>query len=194
VQAGLVEHDELAEEALLSADLVLFAVTVDLFDDRLVEHLRHVSEDLRKAPQLLVVVTKCRSLVAGEGVREGAVREALGSFANQVPWVECDAKTYLEGLHEEDPSRATRRIEASRIIEVKDTINRIARERGDLARFRVPLQQVALVASEALAALTDDSDEEAVLTVLARQRSASPDPVRSAWALTVTRTACGVRP
>ena len=89
-----------------------------------------------------------------------------------MPWVECDAKTYLEGLHEEDPSRATRRIEASRIIEVKDTINRIARERGDLARFRVPLQQVALAAGEALAALTDDSDEEAVLTVLARQRSA----------------------
>lgn len=172
VQAGLVEHDELAEEALLSANLVLFAVTVDLFDDRLVEHLRHVTEDLRKAPQLLVVVTKCRSLAAAEGVREGAVREALGSFSGQVPWVECDAKTYVEGLHEEDPSRATRRIEASRIIEVKDTINRIARERGDLARFRVPLQQVALVAGEALAALTDDSDEEAVLTVLARQRSA----------------------
>nr|MBA2465907.1 GTPase domain-containing protein [Nocardioidaceae bacterium] len=172
VQAGLLEHDELAEEALRTADLVLFAVTVDLFDDRSVEHLRHVTEDLRKAPQLLVVINKCRSLVAAEGVREDAVRDALGSFADQVPWVECDAKTYVDGLHEEEPSRATRRIEASRMIEVKDTINRIARERGDLARFRVPLQQVALVAGEAVAALADDSDEEAVLTVLARQRSA----------------------
>lgn len=172
VQAGLREHDKLVEEALRAADLVLFAVTVDLFDDRLVEHLRHVTEDLRKAPQLLVVITKCRSLVAAEGVREAAVSEALGNFAGQVPWVECDAKTYVDGLHEEDPSRAARRIEASRMADVKDTINRIARQRGDLARFRVPLQQVALVAGEALAALTDDQDEEAVLTVLARQRSA----------------------
>ena len=49
VQAGWQEHDERAEEALRSADLVLFTVTVDLFDDRLVEHLRHVTEDLRKA-------------------------------------------------------------------------------------------------------------------------------------------------
>jgi ribosome-interacting GTPase 1 len=49
VQAGRPEHDERAEEALRSADLVLFTVTVDLFDDRLVEHLRHVTEDLRKA-------------------------------------------------------------------------------------------------------------------------------------------------
>lgn len=172
VQAGLPEHDEIAEEALRAADLVLFAVTVELFDDRLVEHLRHVTEDLRKAPQLLVVITKHRSLVAAEGVRDAAVRDALGHFAAQVPWIECDAKTYLDGLHEEDPSKAARRIEASRMAEVKDTINRIARERGDLARFRVPLQQVALVAGETLAALTEDSDEEAVLTVLARQRSA----------------------
>ena len=172
VQAGLWEHDELAEEALRTADLVLFAVTVDLFDDGSVAHLRHVTEDLRKAPQLLVVITKCRTLSAAEGVRDAAVRDALGAFADRVPWVECDAKTYLDGLHEEDPSRAARRIEASRMAEVKDTINRIARERGDLARFRVPLQQVALVAGEALAALTDDPEEEAVLTVLARQRSA----------------------
>lgn len=172
VQAGLQQHDELAEEALRAADLVLFTVTVDLFDDRLIEHLRHVTEDLRKVPQLLVVVTKCRSLVAADGVREAAVREALGTFADQVPWVECDAKTYLDGLQEVDPSRSVRRFAASRMDEVKDTINRIARERGDLARFRVPLQQVALVAGEALAALTDDPDEEAVLTVLARQRSA----------------------
>ena len=172
VQAGLQEHDELAEAALRSADLVLFAVTVDLFDDRLVEHLRHVTEDLRKAPQLLVVLTKSRTFPAADGVREAAVRDALGVFSDQVPWVECDAKTYLDGLQESDPSRSARRIASSRIGEVKDTINRVSRERGDLGRFRVPLQQVALVAGEALAALTDDPDEEAVLSVLARQRSA----------------------
>jgi small GTP-binding protein len=179
VQAGRPEHDERAEEALRSADLVLFTVTVDLFDDRLVEHLRHVTEDLRKAPQLLVVLTKCRSLRAAEGVREAEVREALGGFADQVPWVECDAKTYLDAL-EVDPSRAARRIAASRMDEVRDAINRIARARGDLAHFRVALQQVALVAGEALAALTDDPDEEAVLTVLARQRSALTACIRAA--------------
>ncbi|MDQ0994013.1 LeoA/HP0731 family dynamin-like GTPase [Streptomyces sp. V3I7] len=101
----------------------------------------------------------------------GGLGHALGSFADQVPWVECDAKTYLEAL-EVDPSRAARRIAASRMDKVTDAINRIARARGDLASFRVALQRVALVAGEALAALTDDPDEEAVLTVLARQRSA----------------------
>jgi len=172
VQAGLSDHDRLAEEALRAADLVLFAVTVDLFDDGSVEHLRHITEDLRKAPQLLVVITKTRTLHAAVGIREAAVRAALGPFADQVPWVECDAKTYLDGLHETDPLRATRRIEASGMADVAHTINQIARERGELARFRVPLQQIALAAGEALASLTDDPDEEAILTVLARQRRA----------------------
>ena len=172
VQAGSSDHDRLAEEALRAADLVLFAVTVDLFDDGSVEHLCHITEDLRKAPQLVVVITKSRTLHAAEGVREAAVRTALGAFADQVPWVECDAKTYLDGLHESDPLRASRRIEASGMAEVTDEINQIAPERGGLARFRVPLQQIALAAGEALASLADDPDEEAILTVLARQRRA----------------------
>ena len=172
VQTGNDEHDELAAEALRSADLVLFTVTVDLFDDRLIEHLRYVTEDLRKTPQLLVVITKSRSLIAAEGVRADAVREALGHYAGQVPWVECDAETYLRALNEADPARASRRAEASAMNGLRLAINTIARERGDLARFRAPLQQVALVASEALASLTVDPDEEAVLTVLARQRAA----------------------
>lgn len=172
VQTDLPEHDELAEEALRSADLVLFTVTVGLFDPHLVEHLRHVTEDLRKAPQLLVVLTKCRSLDAADGVREAAIRDALGAFADQVPWVECDALTYLRGLEETDPTRAERRLASSLMDHVRDAINSISRSRGDLARFRVPLQQIALAAGDALALLAEDPDEVAVLTVLARQRVA----------------------
>ncbi|WP_062312165.1 GTPase domain-containing protein [Demequina rhizosphaerae] len=172
VQAGLVEHDAMAEEALRSADLVLFTVTVDLFDDRMIAHLKHVTEDLRKAPQLLIVITKCRTLPAAPGVRDDAVRTALGTFADYVPWVECDAKTYLDGLHEQDPSKAARRLDASRMAQVREAINQIAQERGELARFRVPLQQIALVAGEALASISDSPDEEAILAVLARQRRA----------------------
>ena len=172
VQAGHDEHDEIAEAALLAADLILFTVTAELFDDRLVEHLRHVTSDLRKAPQLLVVLTKSRTRAVAEGVRSEAVRDALGAFAGQVPWVECDAQTYLQGLHEFDEARRSRRIDASNMAAVSAALNEIARTRGDLARFRVPLQQVALTASEALALLAPDPDEEAVLTVLARQRAA----------------------
>ena len=40
VKAGRAEHDEIAEIALSEADLVVFVLTVDLFDDVTATHLR----------------------------------------------------------------------------------------------------------------------------------------------------------
>ena len=68
VQAGVVRHDELAESAITAADLVLFAITPDLFDNAGVAHLRHVINDLRKANQMLVVLNKCNTMAAADGV------------------------------------------------------------------------------------------------------------------------------
>lgn len=61
VQSGIAEHDETAENALLSADLVLFTVTVSLFDDASAKHLVHVVDQLEKLPQTIIVVTKSGS-------------------------------------------------------------------------------------------------------------------------------------
>lgn len=172
VQAGLERHDAVAEAEIAGADLILFTVTVDLFDDRLIDHLRHVTEALKKSPQLIIVLTKSRSMAAAPGVRNDAVRDALGDFADLVPWVECDAKTYLQGLEEADLERAARRVEASNLQEVKAAINGIARDRGGLARYRVPLQKIATTAGAAQVYAAEDPSDVAALTVLARQRAA----------------------
>lgn len=173
VHAGRPHHDELAEEALQSADLVLFAVTVELFDDVLTAHLRDVLGRLGKSRQTLIVVTKAGTMEAAVGVRDEAIKEALGSF-DQIPWVECDAQYYLDGLgfaaSDHDTSRAF--IEASGMENVSTHINRFARQQGELGRLSQPLQVIIALALEASAALTDDPDEQAALTVLARQRSA----------------------
>ena len=64
VQAGLPAHDERAEQALRAADLVLFVVTVDLFDELGARHLRHVAVELGKARDMIVVVNKSGTLSA----------------------------------------------------------------------------------------------------------------------------------
>ena len=78
VHADRPEHDELAERALQAADLVLFAVPVELFDDILVDHLRDVLGRLAKARQTLIVITKAGTMDAAPGHREAAIKEALG--------------------------------------------------------------------------------------------------------------------
>lgn len=174
VHAGRPRHDELAEQALQSADLVLFAVPVELFDDTLVAHLRDVLGRLGKARQTLIVITKAGTMPApAPGVREQAIKDAVGSFED-LPWVECDAQYYLDGLDvaDTDPAESTAFMEASGLSRVAEAINGFARKQGDLGRLSQPLQLIGAIALEASAALTDDPDEQAALTVLARQRGA----------------------
>lgn len=173
VHAGRPHHDERAERALQEADLVLFAVTVELFDDLLTAHLREVLGRLGKSRQTLIVVTKAGTLEAKEDLRAEGIKEALGSF-DQVPWVECDAQYYLDGIElavfDLDASSAF--IRESGLENLATLINSFAREQGKLGTLSQPLQLIVALALEASAALADDPDEQAVLTVLARQRSA----------------------
>lgn len=173
VHAGRPQHDALAEEALRSADLVLFAVTVELFDDILSAHLRDVLGRLGKSHQTMIVVTKSGTMTAVDGVRADAIRDALGPFG-AVPWVECDAQYFLDGLELEasDASSSAAFIEASGLARVTELIDRFAREQGELGRLSQPLQSIIALTLEASGTLSDDPNETAVLTVLARQRAA----------------------
>ena len=173
VHADRPDHDERAEQALQAADLVLFAVPVELFDDTLVAHLRDVLGRLGKSRQTLIVITKAGTMEAAPGHREAAIKEALGSF-EQVPWVECDAQYYLDGLDLADtaPADSAAFIEASGLAKVAALINNFAGQQGELGRLSQPLQLVVAISLEASASLTDDPNEQAALTVLARQRSA----------------------
>lgn len=173
VHAGRPKHDERAEQALQAADLVLFAVTVELFDEVLVAHLRDVLGRLGKSRQTLIVLTKAGTLDATPGVRQAAIDEALGPF-DGVPWVECDAQYYLDGLDllESNRSEAEQFVEASGLANVAALINEFARQQGESGRLSQPLQLIVALCYEAMASLANDPDEQAVLTVLGRQRSA----------------------
>lgn len=173
VHAGRPHHDDLAEKALQSADLVLFAVSVELFDNVLTEHLRDVVGRLGKSRQTMIVVTKAGTMGAVEGVRDAAIRDALGSFG-EVPWVECDAQYYLDGLALASIDQVTSRafVEESGMDNVASLINRFAAQQGQQGTLRQPLQHISALAFQAAADLADDPDEHAALTVLSRQHSA----------------------
>jgi len=173
VHAGRPNHDTAAEQALQTADLVLFAVTVELFDDVLTAHLHDVLGRLGKSRQTMIVVTKAGTMDADEGVRASEIKNALGPFG-QIPWVECDAQDYRDGqaLAATDTAASIAFIEASNLEQVTTLINRFASEAGELGRLSQPLQSITALALEASSAITDDPDEQAALSLLARQRSA----------------------
>lgn len=173
VHAGRPNHDDLAEQALQAADLVVFAVPVELFDDTLVTHLHDVLGRLGKARQTLIVVTKAGTMDAAPGVRESEIIKALGPF-DPIPWVECDAGYYLDGLDlaSSSPDDSAAFIQASALDTVADRINSFAAEQGELGKLSQPFQLIIALSLEASSLLTDNPDEQAALGVLARQRSA----------------------
>jgi signal recognition particle receptor subunit beta len=171
VKAGVERHDELAEDALARADLVLFVVTVDLFDEAGAAHLRHVSDQLGKRDQLLVVVSKSGSMSAAPGIRERAVADAAGP-GPALPLVECDAADYLTSLGHHDMRRSAAYRVSSGIDRLRAEINALSERRGTLAIHRQPFQLLKSIVMEAQAAVVDDPTEQAALALLARQRMA----------------------
>lgn len=173
VQTGIDRHDALAESAIAAADLVMFVLTPDLFDDAGIAHLRHVANDLGKRDQLLVVLTEANTMHAAPGIRERAVRAALGPTDNtKMPFVECDAKDFLRSLDLADaPERQAAYATRSNLHAVREAINQITARHGDLARYQQPLQNISALATEAQALITSDPNEAAALSLLARQRA-----------------------
>jgi hypothetical protein len=168
VQAGRPEHDDRAEQALRSADLVLFVVTVDLFDELGARHLRHVAVELGKARDMIVVVNKSGTLHADPAVRVRAVRQALGDGPLLPPVVICDALDFLDALADDDAElRAESGFDA-----LPDTINRLVRGSGRHARLRRPFDLLRAVVGDALRLLADDPAEQTAWSLLGRQRRA----------------------
>lgn len=172
VQAGIREHDLVAERAIASSDLILFTITTELFDDAGAAHLRHVAFDLSKLDQMLVVITKAGTFAAPDGYRESVVWEILDIGDGSVRVVECDAQDYLDGLAHPDPGRGRAYREQSGIDDLRRAINDLSERRGLLAGLRQPFQTIKSVAAEARSYLVQDPVEQSALLILTRQRSA----------------------
>jgi hypothetical protein len=163
VQSGFCEHDELAEDAIVGSDLVLFVMTPELFDDAGEAHLRDVAIKFAKFDQMLVVVTMKNTMDAEDPLaRQDAVDRALGD-GRRLTVVECDAGDYLLG---------GQFVATSGVDELRSAINVLTEASGQLAVDRQPLQLVASTAAEAAALVIPDSQMSALLRLLALRRKA----------------------
>lgn len=170
VQTGLRVHDELAMEAIGTAEFILFTVTPTLFDDALRDHLRLLANDLGKFAQIIIVITKSSTSAAEDGVRARAVQEALGTVTYSLPIVEIDSVQYLRSL--QGGPRADARRQQSRIDQLRAAINVVSEERGQLALLRRPLQLIRQLSDEAQELFVSDDRSRIALQLLAAQAKA----------------------
>lgn len=170
VQSGLRSHDDLAMDAIGSADFILFVITVNLFDDASRDFLRRLANELQMFGQMIVVITQTSKRSAADGLRQQAVQDALGTTTFNLPIVEVDSIDYMRSL--EGGNRAEAFRQRSRMDDLRAAINRVSAERGDLARLRQPLHLIRQLCDDAQELFVHDDTSRAALTLLAAQTRA----------------------
>lgn len=169
VRAGEAFHDERAETALRSADLVLFVITVDLFDDATAAHLQHVAFDLGKLEQMVIVVNKAATMSSAPGIRNAAVKEVLGeSWSSNI--VECDARSSLEAASAPNPDRSAYLAKRGNQIGLEQALNQLVTTQKEVGRLKRPFEAALASVRDAQPFLVPEPEEEALAAMLDRQK------------------------
>ena len=132
------DHDEISYNAIASADLLIFVVTNELFNDHIAEHFRKLAIDNGKASEMILVINKMDRTTNGNTVAQQAtIREALRPVLQpytpeQLYISFLAADSYLEGMDEkdDDPEYAAELIEQSGYQAFIDTLNRFVAEKS----------------------------------------------------------------
>ncbi len=140
-EAENTDHDEIARASTLDSDLILFVLTNELFNNRLVTHFNFVARPsyLGLAGKMLVIVNKMDREDKKDRDEEiiSEVEKAIEPLSLPVHLAAVDS--YLKS-QKSDGSRKERLLKSSRIPELVAAIDGFIKEQGELGRLIRPLQ------------------------------------------------------
>lgn len=171
IHAGRPEHDEQTYAAIARADLLVFVVTSDLFDDTIGHHFRELAFKRQHARRMLLVVNKMNQDDGSpEAKRPGIEQVTAPLTLDDFRGVFIDARSWLEAQDADDEDRADL-LAIANIGALTDALNAFIAERGLAGRLSAPLFTMRGVAEQASALLaTDFPLERAALELLHRKR------------------------
>ncbi|MBT3222369.1 MAG: hypothetical protein HN348_25120, partial [Proteobacteria bacterium] len=172
IHAGHPDHDEMTYAAIDQADLLVFTVTNELFDDIIGEHFRDLAYGRSKSPEMMLVVNK--------------MSQDPGTPKDKIPDIEkvtdpldhldfrtvfIDALACLEAEEEEDLADRADLLEIANMDDLTSALNDFVGERGLLGRLTTPLFSLRAIAEQAHGyTAVDFPEERAALELLHRKR------------------------
>jgi len=172
VHAGYPDHDEKTYASIDRAELLVFVVTNELFDDTIGHHFRELAFNRQHARRMLLVVNKMgQDPGSPETKRPGIEKVTAPLTAAEFRSVFIDARSWLEAQGADDEDRADL-LEIANIGALTEALNGFIAERGFAGRLSAPLFTMRGIAEQASALLsTDFPQERAALELLHRKRS-----------------------
>jgi len=172
IHAGYQDHDEKTYAAIDRADLLVFVVTNELFDDTMGRHFRELAFARQHAQRMLLVVNKMGQDPGTPETKRGDVEKVTSPLsAADFKTVYVDARSWLEARGASFQDKADL-LEIANVGSFISALNVFIAERGLTGRLSAPLFSMRGVAEQSRALLsTDFSEERAALELLRRKRS-----------------------
>lgn len=171
-QVDATPHDELSRQATARADLVLFVVSTELFNERLAKHFQWAAggAGLGLAGKMAVVVNKIDREASSSDVIRAQVAAAIAPHT-RVPIYLCSARMAIDA--ERWPEQMRHKLwEDSRFDALIAHIDEFAQLRGVAGRLATPLQMLTELLEAAAGALATDSSMEGRSAELLKRKRA----------------------
>ncbi len=197
------DHDEISYKAISNADLLVYVVTEELFDDFIGNNFRKILLENDKAAEMILVVNKMADVGNTSEMRAIKTKDLEKVTAPYSPEdlriVFIDAESYLDSFDEDDPEIASELLERSNFSSFIDTLNRFVAEKGISSRLTTVLYKLFDHLQKAIPnyqSSTGDEDIDAVEEHLLRERyiiSQASWRIESAVRSIYERTASDIR-
>ncbi|CUJ21145.1 GTPase [Achromobacter xylosoxidans] len=172
IKAGYLDHDETTYAIIDRADLLVFVVTNELFDDTIGHHFRELAFARQHARRMLLVVNKMGQDPGSPDTKIPDLEKVTAPLAfADFRGVFIDARSWLEAQSADEEDRQDL-IELANVGALTDALNGFIAEQGLTGRLSAPLFTMRGIAEQASALLsTDFPEERAALELLHRKRS-----------------------
>ena len=173
IHAGHPDHDEMTYAAMDRADLLVFVISNELFDDHVGPHFRKLAFERSKAREMMLVVNKMGQDPGNPASKSADLIKVTDPLTlEDLHAVFIDAKAVLEAMDDEDEEDREELLEIANFDDFTTALDSFVRVRGLLGRATTPLFGIRALAEQAHAyASVEFPEERAALELLNRKRS-----------------------
>ena len=171
------DHDEISYQAIADADMLVYVVTQELFDDFIGQNFRRLLLEKDKAGEMILIVNKMADIgntIENQETKLKDLEKVTSPYTPaQLRTVFVDAESYLDSLSEEDIEIAEELWERSNYDALISTLNSFVRDKGLSSQLTTVLYQLFEYLQRVLEGYlpsTGDSDIDALEEHLLQER------------------------
>ena len=171
------DHDDISYQAIANADMLVYVVTHELFDDFIGQNFRKLLLEKDKADEMILIVNKMADIGntdENQEIRLKDLEKATKPYSPmQLRTVFIDAESYLDSLSETDDEIAAELRGRSNYDTLVATLNDFVRDKAMLSRLTTVLYKIFEFLQKVLLEYqpsTGDSDIDALEEHLLQER------------------------